>query len=257
MKFGIPLVFLTTGTLLLGLGDRYVLGLVKDLSEVGIYTLAYKVASVVNLFILQAVGLAVMPVALKSFNSESGRLLLTKIFTYLCVVLCLMFLLISVFSLDVLKIFVRRGEYLLADIIIPVLLFAYVFDGLRSMYNYHLIYLKKTVLVMVIILSSAAVNLGLNFLFIPKYSYMGAAVTTLITSFLTYLVFEITALKAIYVPYQQVKVLFSVGLSVLIFGLFKLFELGTIVGGLLIVAFIAILFITKVIDPHDFRKVQL
>jgi O-antigen/teichoic acid export membrane protein len=181
LQFGLPLAFLSLGTVLLGFGDRYVLGLVKDLGEVGIYTLAYKVASVVSLFILQAVGLAVMPVALRSFSSEEGRLLLRKIFTYLSIVLCLMFLIISVFSLDILKIFVKREEYLLADIIVPVLLFAYIFDGLKSLYSYHLLYVKRTVWIMGIILSSAVFNIILNLLIIPKYSYMGAAVTTLIT----------------------------------------------------------------------------
>jgi hypothetical protein len=51
-------------------------------------------------------------------------------------------------------------------------------------------------------------------------------------------------------------VLLVIGLSVLFFGVYKLLELNAIVGGVLIIAYVAILFMTKIINTSDFIKQQ-
>jgi O-antigen/teichoic acid export membrane protein len=221
LKYSIPLIFVGLGGLLLAFGDRYVLSVLQDFGQVGIYTLAYKVASVVNLFVLQAVNLAVLPVALKSFATDEGRLFLKQVLTYLTAVLCLMFLVISFFSMDVLKVFVKSDDYLAADSIIPILLFAYIFDGLRVMYGYHLLYIKKTQWNAYLTIASSVINIGLNFLVIPKYGFMGAAVTTLFSSFITCLAYQKVAQRKVFVAYAHLKIYAIILLSVGCYALYK------------------------------------
>jgi len=256
LKFSIPLVFVGLGGSLLTFGDRYVLGILQDFGQVGIYTLAHKVASVVNLFVLSAINLAVLPLALKSFHSEEGRELLKQIMTYLTAVLCFMFLCISIFSLDVLKIFSRSDEYLAANAVIPILLFAYVFDGLRIMFSYHIVYIKKTQWNAYITIISSVVNIGLNFLVIPRFGYMGAALTTLLSALITCFAYQKVSLRAVVVDYSYGKIYKIVALSILYFGTYKVlvhYELAIIYVSLLIVVLFPLsLWLLKIIDLKDF-----
>ena len=59
LKYSFPLIFVGLGSLMLTFGDRYVLSILQNFEQVGVYTLAFKVASVVNMFVIQAVNLAV------------------------------------------------------------------------------------------------------------------------------------------------------------------------------------------------------
>ena len=224
LKYSFPLIFVSLGTVLLNMGDRFVLEYLKGFGQVGIYTLAFKVSSAVNIFVLQAVNLAVLPIALKSFKTENGRELLKQIFVYLAVLLCSMFLLISLFSLDVLKVFAKSNDFLLANRIIPILLFAYVFEGLKIIYSYHILYVKKTHWIAWLTLGSAFLNIILNFIIIPKYGYMGAAITTLLSALITFIGYRIVALKLIYVNYTNKKVWYMIITALVLFVTHKIFE---------------------------------
>ena len=217
IKFSFPLIFVTLGTILLNMGDRYVLDFYRGLDEVGIYTFAFKIASIANMVVLQGINLAILPIALKSFASEEGKIYLSKIMTFLTLVLCLMFLTISFLPSKIFEFFARNNDYMQAQVIIPFLLFAYIFDGLRTIFSYHMLFVKKTIWIAVITLSSAALNIILNILFIPKYGIMGAASTTLFTSFITCFVYNIVAQKMIHVKYQYFKIFLMIGISLIIF----------------------------------------
>ncbi|MCL2063487.1 MAG: oligosaccharide flippase family protein [Candidatus Cloacimonetes bacterium] len=252
LKYSFPLIFVGLGSVILNMGDRYILGLLKDLGQVGIYTLGFKVSSVVNMFVLQAVNLAVLPIAIKSFLSENGKLFLRQMMINLTVVLCFMFLFISIFSGDFLKLFTKSSDYLAANSIIPILLFAYIFEGLRIMYSYHLLYVKKTQWNAWLTLSSAFVNIVLNFIVIPVYGFVGAAFTTLLTSFITCIAYKIVAQKMIFVDYAQKKIRFVVIFTFLCFLIFKFLEIyiinKIILTSLIIILFMLVMYISKIVS---------
>ena len=254
LSYSIPLVFVGLGTVLINVGDRYVLGFLKDLAEVGIYHIANKVASVLNIFIIQAVQLAVLPIALKALYTEKGKVFLSKIALYLTVVLCFFFLVISFFSLDVLRIFTNKDDFLQANSIIPILLLAYVFDGLKNIYSYHLLFAKKTLWIALLTIDSAMINILLNIFIIPHYGYHGAAQTTLMTSIITLIIFGIFAQKIIFIQYNYPKIILTIVMAISCFIIHRLFLPNLYSSIVLIIIFVIMLWLARVIHIKDFIK---
>lgn len=241
LSFSFPLIFVGFGAILLSMGDRYVLNWLKDLGQVGVYTLAYKVSGVVNLLVLQAFNLAVLPLALKSFHSSDGKRFLAELMKYLSLALCFLFVTISLFSEEVLRIFASSADYLQASKIIPILLLAYVFDGMRTMFGYHILFVKKTAWNAYLTLGGAVLNIVLNIMIIPVYGYIGAAFTTLISSIVLFLTYYKVAQKQIYVSYKVGRNLVLIILSVFLYVISLAFSGNFIVNIFLTIVFSVIL----------------
>lgn len=260
IKYSFPLIFVGLGSILLSLGDRYVLSALKDFGQVGVYTMAYKVSSIVNLFVLQAVNLAVLPIVLKSFNSETGKQFIKKIMQYLTVVLSVMFLIISFYSENVLNIFSKSQDYLTAVDIIPILLFAYIFDGIRIMYSYHILYVKKTQWNAWLTLGSAILNITLNIIFIPRFGYTGAAFTTLFSSIITFFAYKMISDSLLYIDYNIKKIFIPILLSLILYLSYSVSNfvniIKTISSVVYILLFVFVLSFLKIISISDFKKLD-
>ena len=72
-------------------------------------------------------------------------------------------------------------EYYEGYKIIPLVSLWAFFLGLQQRFQVGLVFYKKTNFVMYSIIASGLLNLGLNFLLVPKYGYVAAAITTLIS----------------------------------------------------------------------------
>jgi O-antigen/teichoic acid export membrane protein len=79
-------------------------------------------------------------------------------------------------------------EYVMGYKIVPFVTLGVLFLGLQQQFQAGFLFYKKTGYITFSIITAGLLNLGLNFLFIPKYSYTAAAVTTLISyAFLLFL----------------------------------------------------------------------
>ena len=52
IKFGLPIVFATIGSMLLNVSDRYVLKIFTDFKTVAVYDLGYRISGVLNMLII-------------------------------------------------------------------------------------------------------------------------------------------------------------------------------------------------------------
>ena len=74
LSYSFPLIFGAISVQLLAIGDRFIIKYLLDYSQVGIYSLGYKIAGVLNVFIVQAFGLAFLPIAYKMLNSADSEI---------------------------------------------------------------------------------------------------------------------------------------------------------------------------------------
>ena len=88
-------------------------------------------------------------------------------------------LLIVVFAREAVLVFGGRA-YLEAARVTPVIVMASVVQGLFYVPSRGLLLTKKTKVLPYIVAAAGATNIGLNFLFIPSFGMMGAAVATLL-----------------------------------------------------------------------------
>ena len=93
-----------------------------------------------------------------------------------------------------------------AATIVPIIGFALVLDGMTFMVKVGILITKKTYFRTITIFIAAAINIGLNFLLIPRFGMVGAAWATL-GGFLVQVVLTLFFSQRLYhVPFPWVKI---------------------------------------------------
>ncbi|MDY6916304.1 MAG: oligosaccharide flippase family protein, partial [Candidatus Cloacimonadota bacterium] len=142
--FSFPLIFSSISVMLLSMGDRFIIRYLLDFSEVGIYSLAYKIAGVINVFIINSFSLSFLPIAYKAFNTKGAREFYKKIFKYFSFILIFSALALSLFSEEILRIFARDPAYWKAAKFVPLLTLTFIFKGTQYILGLGFHYIKKT-----------------------------------------------------------------------------------------------------------------
>jgi len=179
--FGYPLAFSGISTRILNMGDRYILGYLTNWSIVGIYSLGYKFANLIDTIFIKSFRYAFLPLAWKKLNDDNAKRYYAKMLTYFVFFIFWLTLFISVFSKGIIHIFARDKSYWDAYIIVPVAVFAISIKGMFSVVKMGLQFKSKTRYIALIVASAAVFNIVLNFILIPFFGMMGAAVATLVS----------------------------------------------------------------------------
>jgi len=103
------------------------------------------------------------------------------------------FLIVSIFALG-LVLFAKEIVLILADEkfheglrVVPIVVIGYVFYEMFTIYGIYPGYTKKTVYHSIIALTAGISNIILNAIYIPKYGYIAAAYTTVVSYFIMFL----------------------------------------------------------------------
>ncbi|PKL82217.1 MAG: hypothetical protein CVV24_11240 [Ignavibacteriae bacterium HGW-Ignavibacteriae-3] len=210
LKFGLPLLFAAVGFLLLNLSDRYIIKFLLGSAALAPYSLAYRVAGVLNMFFILPFTLGLMPVAYKYFGSPDDKRFFSKLMTYSTFFFIWGFVFLSLFSREIIYIFAEKQEFYGAYVIVPVILLAYVFSGMRLTASLGMLLTKNTKHVASITLGAAAFNIIFNFLFIPRYGTAAAAFSTLISFIVFYFITQIFSDKYYKIPYENFKLILMI-----------------------------------------------
>ena len=188
VKYGFPLTPVFIAYWILSAGDKLILNYIYDTSAVGLYAVGMKLASIMSLF--QAIfgqGWQFFSFSTMRDNDASriyGKIFDLMVFAGVSIVTILLFYGDFIFKILFSKIYYE------AWIISPVLCLGPVIMVLRWIAGIGTSIKKKTYLSTIGIFLAAITNIILNFLFIPKYYLMGAAIATLI-SYIVMLIFAI------------------------------------------------------------------
>jgi len=200
--------------------DTIMLSLMKPPADVGIYGLAYKFLESLLFFPAMFVGL-IMP--LMSKYAFSAREKFKKI-TQKSLDILLIFiipLLVGIFFLSPQIVTLIAGQdFILSANVLNILIIAVGIIFLGVLFSNMIISLEMQKSLVYIYGAGAILNLVANFIFIPKYSYYGAAGTTVLTELI------VTVLMVI-VLYRVLKTFLSFGL------LIKYILAGLVMAGLL------------------------
>jgi len=165
--------------------DTIFLSVMKTSEAVGTYGLSYKILESLIFFPAMIVGLA-MPLMSKTFSIDRQKF-------YSIVQRTLNFLIIIIVPLAVGTLFTSEkiirlvgGAEGFADspMVLNILVFAIAMIFLGALFSNVIIAANKQKFLAQIYFLGAVVNVVANFIFIPRYSYYGAAATTVLTEFL-------------------------------------------------------------------------
>lgn len=206
-SYGFPLLLANISAVLLNVIDRYSLNSLALLKYVALYTLAFKISSVLKLVIVDSFKMAIAPLMIKNIDSpESGRFY-SKILLYTSWVLMLAIIVVSMFSLEIIKVITKSSEFWNAVAIIPVLALSVFFVNMKEVTVYGLHIARKTGIIGIIVIFATVLSLILNIALIPRWDISGAALATLISQFAYWLAVHYFSQKAYYVPYEMKKIL--------------------------------------------------
>ena len=207
IKFGVPLIFSTLAMMVLNVSDRYILKFFANYRTLGLYDLGYRVAGVINMFFIIPLNLTLIPIAYKMYNKEGDKRYFSKMLTYLTFLLVWTGLALSLFSKEIIRTFALNPDYWPAYQVVPVVVFSYVFFGMRLVSMLGLYLTKNTKYVAYTTLIAAIVNIVLNFIFIPMWGMMAAAFTTLVSFIVLYILSDKISGRYYKIPFEYAKII--------------------------------------------------
>jgi len=139
-----PLVISSVLLSLLSNIDKYIIKFILGDAAVGIYTIGFRIASVINVVFIQSFQLGYVPYAFKKLNDSNAKRFFSKVLTYYTFVITMVVLLISIFASDILNLMAKNSEYLKASVVIPFILFSFIFKGTSFIFSMGFHFAKKT-----------------------------------------------------------------------------------------------------------------
>ena len=213
-KYSLPLIPHSLSGWFTGMLDRLFINNITNSAEAGVYSAGYQFGNIVNIS-SSAVNQAYIPWFFQQTNNiEKTEVSIVNFAEVMTITYCLLAFFISVFSVEVLRLMVT-AEYFDAWKVIPLVSFAYVFNGLYYFFI-NILFLNKTKLVPVVTFTSALISVFLNIVLIPKFGGIGAGISFLVSVFCSSVLALILSYK------NELKIRFKWGrmyLYVFVFGL--------------------------------------
>jgi O-antigen/teichoic acid export membrane protein len=185
LKFGLPYLPAGLGMMLVQVIDVPILEKLTDVKTVGIYKANYKLGIFMMLFV-NMFQYAWQPFFLTNAKEENAKEIFSKVLTYFSIVGSLMLVLLSLFISDIVKInfagfSIIGAKYWEGLYIVPVILLAYLFNGLYVVFSAGIYIEEKSIYAPIVTGLGALTNVVANYILIPQLNIMGAAIATLLS----------------------------------------------------------------------------
>lgn len=187
LKYGlaisVPLIIHGIALNILSQSDRMMITWLADASQTGIYSLIYNFSMISSVITTSLEGVWV-PWFLQKMKLRELSEIEKRAKNYISLMTYVMVCLILV-APEIVKIFASKPYWEGISIIPPVVLANYVIF-MYTLYVNIEHYYKKTPYITINTLIAAGLNLVLNYIFIPKYGYVAAAYTTIVSYLISF-----------------------------------------------------------------------
>ena len=217
MRYGLPILVAGIAFAINEQFDKILLGkLLPDNiadSEVGIYAACYKLGLFMVLF-RTAYTLGIEPFFFSHADKENATQTYATVTKYFVIFGSFIMLGVIVFA-DLLKaIMIRDESYWEAMKVVPLIILANFFLGIYTNLSVWYKLIDKTYIGAWISIAGAVVTLALNFLLIPKLSYMGSAIATISAYGTMMLISYFMGSKQYPIPYDVKRIGSYLGISI-------------------------------------------
>lgn len=173
LSYSIFLVPVSIGIMVLMLSNRYFILLFRDPEQLGIFSVANKIASLVLLAVM-SFQLAWPSIMFRIREYKNAENYYSKIFSYFIIVFFTFALALTFFSRELILVLSTK-DYIAGVFLIPILSLSYLFYGLFYVGTVGINIFKKTYYQTIAMIIGAAANLVLNYFLTDAYGIGGAA----------------------------------------------------------------------------------
>jgi len=220
LVYSFPLMLSSISGIVLSIADRYCINFITGLSELGAYSLGYKIANSVKVLLVTSVQLSINPMIYQMMDKSGNKRFYSKIMLYFCFGVLFCVLGLSIFSKEIVYLLASSNkEYWDAYKVIPLLSFAVLFGMLKDTSLIGLNLSKKTKIIGLVTIIISVLNVILNVILISLLHSIGASIAALVSNILFFWIIYHYAQKYYYVPYEIKKIVILITLGMGIYGI--------------------------------------
>jgi len=264
--FGIPYLPAGIASQIVQVIDRPIMELLTNMKMVGIYQANYKLGIFMMLFV-SMFQYAWQPFFLTNSKEANAKELFAKVLTYFTIAGSIILVVLSLYIGDLVRIqipFFHRPlihpSYWSGLVIVPVVLFGYLFNGIYVNLSAGLYIEEKSIYAPITVGIGAAVNVIVNFALIPVMGMMGAAIATFASYFIMAISIYVITQRFYKINYELKKIA-SIMVSIFITGgifyyMDSINKLNQPVKAGLLLLFFVLLYVLRVINKQEIFAVK-
>jgi O-antigen/teichoic acid export membrane protein len=260
LRFSLPLVPSSVGVFFITYSQRLLIRGMMTLADLGLYGVATRLTSVVNIA-FQSINAALVPIVYDEYKEKETPQKLSQLFNFMFFVLFTTFLALSLFSKEIIQLLTTPAYYS-AYKIIPFLFTYQIFNGML-VFSVGMAIEKKTKHIAIINTIGAIFSVALSVVAIFYFGIMGVAMAVALQSIAVFSLQMFYSQKFYYVDYKFKKIAITFILSVIFILVIVLLDyinnITTIklIGVKILVIFVFIsilLFVIKLVSYHDISR---
>lgn len=215
VQFGAPLAAWNVGSFFLHFSNRFFLRALASMEAVGIFTLAYKLAMLIPMFIMAPFSDIWLPKSLEIDKAEGPAAgpILVRLLHFYNIALVAVSLSIALFAQDLIGIAMGQAFHAAVEPL-PLLCLGMVFYGYRPITQVGAMIAMKPNLIATSTAVAAAAAVTGNWLLVPRWGFIGAAIASAIAFFLEFIVLRAQSARHYHLPYSLGRLLTPLGLGI-------------------------------------------
>jgi O-antigen/teichoic acid export membrane protein len=266
LKYGLPTVPAGLAAMTMQVIDRPILQALTDSHTVGIYQANHKLG-IFMMLVVSMFNYAWQPFFFSTAKDANAKELFARVMTYFLLLAALIFLLISFFISDIVRIRIA-GYFFIPPVywngltVVPVILLAYIFTGIGTNLSAGIYIEKRTYYIPIYTGIGAAVSIIANYALIPILGILGAAYAVLLGYVSMAVVEYVIVQRLYYVRYELSRILKIVVSSGIVYAMYSLIHFeGAVVYQLLfklilVITFAILLFVLKFFERGEVDRIR-
>lgn len=225
LAFGTPLIFGRLASICFQGIDRFFLKKYADMRVVGLYEIGNKLSSPIAMLVSTPFGMIWPNMQFSAMKDADAREYYARMLTYIVLAASILALPLAICVEDILRIFASE-KYLETASVVPWLALAAVLDTANPVLSLGVSLKRKSYLSPLIVITSALINIGLNFLLIPKWGMLGAAIATVLSYIAMCIIRYRISELLVHIDYEWGRLIKIFVVGLLLFFLSKLIIIG-------------------------------
>lgn len=182
LKYGYPLILTAVSLYFMQSSDRFIMKMHWSLDDLGIYSFAFRFGMIINIALATPVKYALNPIIFKmEGDNQDVNPFISRSTNYFFFIALLFWLVLSVFSKELVYLIAQSKDFYKAWKIVPVVALISVMNGGKDFFGKGIAMASKTQYSAAAFVMGAVLNVILNLLFIPFWNIYGAVAATLLS----------------------------------------------------------------------------
>jgi O-antigen/teichoic acid export membrane protein len=200
LAYGLPLIPHVLSSVAILYTDKLMLSSLVNIHSNGVFSVGFTIGQIIGL-LQNSFNQAWVPwvFGILKKNDEHGKLRIVK-YTYLYIICILIAVVVLWLFTPIIYRFIGNDFNSSISVVIWIAL-GFAFNGMYKMISVYYFYLEKTRLLALISFITALVNIGVNFILIPKFGILGAALSTMAAMFIQFALTFLWSLRIIQMPW--------------------------------------------------------